>query len=67
MSETILSMAEVAERTGLTRQTIYSLKAKGEFPEARKLTDKRIGFLESEVTAWMENLRKAGATAPTST
>jgi prophage regulatory protein len=58
MSENILSMAEAVKRTSLTRQTIYALMAKGEFPESRKLTGKRIGFLESEVTAWMENLQR---------
>lgn len=62
MSENILSMAEAAKRTSLTRQTIYAMIDKGEFPQPRKLTGTRIGFLESEVVAWMENLETKGGT-----
>ncbi|WP_279049851.1 helix-turn-helix transcriptional regulator [Cedecea davisae] len=54
----ILRMAEVINRSGLSRPTIYRQISKGIFPTAKKLTGKEgraVGWLESEVEAWISN------------
>ena len=51
----ILRMKELIERTKLSRATLYVLMAKDAmFPKKIKLTARSIGFLESEVDAWIE-------------
>lgn len=43
----------VIDRTGLSRSSIYALIAKGEFIEPVKLSSRAIGFIASEVDAWI--------------
>ncbi|CDI01526.1 CP4-57 prophage; transcriptional acitvator of a P4-like cryptic prophage [Candidatus Competibacter denitrificans Run_A_D11] len=44
---------QVQERTGLTRTAIYKGMADGTFPKAIRLTDRSVGWLESEITDWI--------------
>ena len=53
MAERILSEPEVAQTTGLARTTRYRLEREGAFPSRREIAPGRIGWLESEVLAWM--------------
>lgn len=48
-----LRLAEVVYRTGLSRSSIYDEIAKGEFPGNRKLSARSVGWIESEVEAWI--------------
>lgn len=51
----ILRMKQLIERTNLSRATLYVLMSKdATFPRKIKLTERSIGFLESEVDAWIE-------------
>ena len=50
----ILRVQEVSRRVGLSRTTLWRLAKRGEFPQARKLTAKTIGWLESDVEEWIE-------------
>lgn len=51
----ILRMKQLIERTNLSRATLYVLMATDPtFPKKLKLTARSIGFLESEVNAWIE-------------
>jgi prophage regulatory protein len=43
----------VSDKTGLQRSAIYEKFAKGEFPKPVKLGTKAVGWLESEVDAWI--------------
>lgn len=50
----ILRMKQLIERTNLSRATLYVLMSKdASFPRKIKLTERSIGFLESEVDAWI--------------
>lgn len=50
----ILRMKQLIERTSLSRATLYVLMSKdASFPRKIKLTERSIGFLESEVDAWI--------------
>ena len=54
MSRKILSFTKTCDKTSLSRTNINNKRAKGEFPQAIPLGDKRIGFIEEEVDAWIE-------------
>ena len=43
----------VAARTGLSRSSIYSYVDLGLFPRQRRLGPRRVGWLASEVRAWI--------------
>lgn len=54
MAETyLLSLNEVAKRTSLSRSQVNILRSQGKFPRAVPLGEKRIGFLASEIEAWI--------------
>ena len=50
----ILRRKEVEARIGLSRATIYELMSRGKFPQPIKLTEKSVGWLLSEVNAWLD-------------
>lgn len=51
--QNIIRLPKVIQKTGLSRSTIYSLEGKGEFPSKVKLSPRAMGFIESEVDAWL--------------
>ena len=50
----ILRRRVVEARTGLSRSTIYLRMAQGTFPKSIPLGPRAIGWLESEVEAWLQ-------------
>jgi prophage regulatory protein len=40
-------------RTGLSRAVLYKLKAEGKFPASIQLSARSIGFLDSDIDAWI--------------
>jgi prophage regulatory protein len=52
-SEKIIRLGTVKARCGLSRSTIYLRIASGDFPTPVRLGPKSIGFVESEITAWI--------------
>ena len=55
----ILNIDEVIYRTDLARATIYRMVKRGDFPSARQVGPRRVGWLESTITKWILNLPKA--------
>lgn len=51
-SEIFWDLRTVAQKTGLSRATIYRYMARGEFPHRRKVGPGRVAWLASEVMAW---------------
>jgi prophage regulatory protein len=49
----ILRRREVQARTGLSRSTIYQYMKAGIFPRSVPLGPRAVGWLESEVSAWI--------------
>lgn len=41
--------------TGLARSTIYKLIGSGEFPRPVPLTARSVGWIECEVSAWIQS------------
>ncbi len=56
MGETMrfLRLAEVRNRVGYGRATIYRLMAAGQFPRSYSLGARAVAWLESDITAWIE-------------
>ncbi|WP_374571932.1 helix-turn-helix transcriptional regulator [Phenylobacterium sp.] len=46
-------LPEVLNRTGLSRSSLYAALKKGAFPKAVRLGPRAIGFVSSEVSAWI--------------
>jgi len=59
----ILRCREVEKRTGYCRMTIWrrSSDPDDSFPEARRLGQNSIGWLEAEIDEWLENLAKVSS------
>ncbi len=53
--ETIMRREQVEAATGLRRSTIYELMAQGLFPQSINIGARAVGWLESEVQAWIHN------------
>lgn len=50
---TILRRKQVEARTGLSRSTIYERIKAGTFPAPVSLGAKAVGWIESEIDAWL--------------
>ncbi len=48
-------MPDVKARTGLSRSSIYVFMADGTFPKPVSLGVRAVGWLDSEITAWIES------------
>ncbi len=53
MTHTILRLPIVKARTGLSRSTIYLRVSEGTFPKPVSLGARAVGWLESEIDAWL--------------
>lgn len=45
---------QVEGRTGLPKSSIYALMAKGAFPKNIKIGARSVGWLDSDIDAWIE-------------
>jgi prophage regulatory protein len=62
-TKNIIRLPQVINKTGISRSQIYSLLARGEFPKKIQLSTRGIGFLESEVDAWIAEKAAKRATS----
>jgi prophage regulatory protein len=53
MMHTILRLPQVKIRVGLSRSSIYLAVSQGKFPRPVSLGARAVGWLESEVDAWL--------------
>ena len=58
-SPVILRRPQVEQRTGLSRSTLYQYIQDGLFPRPVSLGARAVGWLESEVNAWIAARAKA--------
>ena len=68
MADKILRMRDVQDQTGLSRTHIRRLSGldptfdkPSDFPRPLKLTERTLGWKESEITAWIESRPTAAA------
>lgn len=50
----IIRLRKTIEKTGLSRSTIYNLMSAGTFVPKIQISTRAIGFLESDIDAWIE-------------
>ena len=51
--ESVLRISQVRARTGLSRSALYAAQAAGKFPKSISLGARSVGWLQSEVDAWI--------------
>lgn len=54
-TDRLLRQAEVQDRTGLGRTTIWRLEKDGRFPARRRLVGSTCAWVESEITEWIHS------------
>ena len=54
MTDSFLRLPTVLAQTGLSRSTLYEQMQKGVFPRPVQLGPRAVGWLESEVNAWLK-------------
>ncbi|MCQ1059975.1 AlpA family transcriptional regulator [Photobacterium sp. ZSDE20] len=54
MSQRIIRLPEVKEKTGLSRSSIYLRMSKGNFPQSISLGERAVGWLEADVEQWLD-------------
>jgi prophage regulatory protein len=55
MAEKIHRLPAVKDRTGLSRSSVYEKIAAGDFPKPISLGARAVGWLESDIDAWIDN------------
>ncbi|TIL55765.1 MAG: AlpA family phage regulatory protein [Mesorhizobium sp.] len=53
-SPTLVSLNDAARMTSLSRTMVNRYRAEGRFPSAVPLGDRRVAFVRSEVTDWIQ-------------
>jgi prophage regulatory protein len=51
----LIRLRDVCYRTGLSRTTIWRLERRNAFPKHRQISSNTVGWIEHEVTAWIES------------
>lgn len=54
MTLRLLSIDQVLDKVPVSRQQIYALVAKREFPKQKRIGKNRVAWLESEVDTWIK-------------
>lgn len=57
--EKLLTRKEVEHIIGLKRSTIYDWMRSGRFPRPMRLGPKAVRWRQSDITTWMEELRRS--------
>ncbi|MBY0224555.1 MAG: AlpA family phage regulatory protein [Hyphomicrobium sp.] len=51
----LIPIGEVCSQTSLGKSCIYAMIKVGEFPKPRKITAGRVGWVQDEITAYIES------------
>jgi prophage regulatory protein len=60
----ILKTNEVVKIIGLSKVTIWRMERSGTFPQRINLTNRRVGWIESEIFEWLESRPKGICAEP---
>ena len=63
MATAILRLPTVKARTGLSRSTIYLRISEGRFPKPVSLGGRAVGWIEQEITEWLNQQIEASRKA----
>jgi prophage regulatory protein len=62
--ERLIALQEVIHRVGLKKTAIYERIKRGDFPKSRSLGGKRVAWVQSEISAWIQNIAQTGDNQP---
>jgi prophage regulatory protein len=51
----LLRLSDVTKLTGLSRATIYRLMKEGSFPSSKRLSERAVAWVASDVKTWAED------------
>ena len=54
-SPSIIRLPEVINKSGLSRSAIYDLISQDKFPKQIKLTSRSSGWIEAEISQWIDD------------
>ena len=60
----ILKTNEVVKIIGLSKVTIWRMERSGTFPKRINLSDRRVGWIESEIFEWLDSRPKGICAEP---
>ena len=60
----ILKDNEVVKVIGLSKVTIWRMERSGTFPKRINLSDRRVGWIESEILEWLDSRPKGICAEP---
>jgi prophage regulatory protein len=60
----ILKTNEVVKIIGLSKVTIWRMERSGTFPKRINLSDRRVGWVESEILEWLDSRPKGICAEP---
>lgn len=63
MSNKIVRLPVVKDKTGLSRSSIYLRMSNGDFPKSISLGGRAIGWLEVDIDQWLEDKISASRSA----
>lgn len=63
IEHSVLRLNEVTTRTGRSRSSIYNDMQQGKFPHPIRLGERAVGWLESDISSWLE--ARIAASRPT--
>ena len=55
----IVRLPEVVDRVGMSRGSVYRLMTIGRFPKSVKLSERAVGWRESDLNDWLESRQHA--------
>lgn len=67
MSERVLRIKQTVQKSGKSRSAIYYDISQGTFPKPIRIGARSVGWLETEVDAWILSKRAAKDAEPTET
>jgi len=59
MSDKFNRLSQVEATTGLKKSAIYALMSQGKFPRPYRLTERAVGWKQSEIEEWMASREAA--------
>ena len=59
MTDRLLRIRDVCERTTLSQSSLYAKIRADEFPRGRRIGSAAVAWLESDIVAWMQNQPEA--------
>ena len=59
LRDRFLNIQSVCREVNLGKTAVYALIKAGSFPKGRRLSRRRVGWLQSEIEAWIESRQAA--------